>query len=54
MVHANGSALTAAREAEILALKVPEAAKELTRQVVEFVQGIRQMDLYKNPGIALS
>jgi MoxR-like ATPase len=45
---------TAAREAEILALKVPEAAKELTAQVVAFVQGIRQMDLYKNPGIAES
>ena len=29
---------TAAREAEILALKVPEAAKELTAQVVAFVQ----------------
>ena len=45
---------TAAREAEILALKVPEAAKELTGQVVAFVQSIRQMDLYKNPGIAES
>jgi MoxR-like ATPase len=45
---------TAAREAEILALKVPEAPKELTRQVVEFVQSIRAMDLYKNPGIAES
>jgi len=45
---------TAARETEILALKVPEAAKELTAQVVAFVQSIRQMDLYKNPGIAES
>ena len=42
----------AAREREILALKVPEAATELTRQVVAFVQGLRKMDLYKTPGIA--
>lgn len=45
---------TLARETEILALKVPEAPAELTRQVVEFVQSIRAMDLYKNPGIAES
>jgi MoxR-like ATPase len=45
---------TAAREAEILALKVPEAPAALTEQVVAFVQSIRQMDLYKNPGIAES
>ncbi len=44
----------AAREREILMLKVPEAAPELTRQVVEFVQGLRRMDLYKTPGIAES
>ena len=42
------------REREILSLKVPEAAPELTRQVVEFVQGLRRMDLYKTPGIAES
>jgi MoxR-like ATPase len=45
---------TAAREAEILALKVPNAPAALTAQVVAFVQSIRQMDLYKNPGIAES
>lgn len=45
---------TAAREAEILTLKVPEAPAALTAQVVDFVQSIRQMDLYKNPGIAES
>jgi MoxR-like ATPase len=45
---------TAIREAEILALKVPEAPAVLTAQIVEFVQSIRQMDLYKNPGIAES
>ena len=42
----------AGREREIVSLKVPEAAAELTRQVVAFVQGLRQMDLYKTPGIA--
>jgi len=45
---------SAAREREILALKLPGASAELTRQVVEFVQSIRKMDLYKNPGIAES
>jgi MoxR-like ATPase len=44
----------AAREREILALKLPNASAELTRQVVEFVQSLRRMDLYKNPGIAES
>ena len=42
----------AAREREILILKVPEAPAELTRQVVAFVQSLRKMDLYKTPGIA--
>ena len=45
---------TAARERAILALKVPQAGHELTRQIVAFVQSIRSMDLYKNPGIAES
>ncbi len=40
------------REREILALKLPHAPAQLTDQVVAFVQSIRQMDLYKNPGIA--
>jgi MoxR-like ATPase len=44
----------AAREREILALKLPGAPAALTAQVVEFVQGLRKMDLYKNPGIAES
>ena len=44
----------AAREKEILALKVPEAPQQLTQQLVAFVQSIRAMDLYKNPGIAES
>jgi MoxR-like ATPase len=45
---------TAAREAEILALKVPDAPAALTAQIVAFVQSIRKMDLYKNPGVAES
>ena len=43
---------SAGREREILTLKVPHAAPELTRQVVAFVQALRRMDLYKTPGIA--
>jgi MoxR-like ATPase len=44
----------AEREKAILQLKVPQAAAELTRQIVAFIQSLRQMDLYKNPGIAES
>jgi MoxR-like ATPase len=43
---------SAEREKAILALKVPEASKVLTQQVVDFVQALRRMDLYKTPGIA--
>jgi MoxR-like ATPase len=43
---------TAARELEILRLKAPEAPAELSRQVVGFVQALRQRDLFKLPGIA--
>jgi MoxR-like ATPase len=42
----------AARELEILRLKAPEAPDELSRQVVGFVQALRQRDLFKLPGIA--
>ncbi|MEZ5909238.1 MAG: MoxR family ATPase [Hyphomicrobiaceae bacterium] len=45
---------SAERERAILSVKVPEAGAELTRQIVAFVQGLRAMDLYKNPGIAES
>ena len=45
---------SAAREREILQLKLPHASAELTAQVVAFVQGLRRIDLYKNPGIAES
>jgi len=42
----------AARELEILRIKAPEAAVNLSRQVVAFVQKLRQRDLFKLPGIA--
>jgi MoxR-like ATPase len=43
---------SAARELEILRLKAPDAPAELSRQVVGFVQALRQRDLFKLPGIA--
>jgi MoxR-like ATPase len=42
----------AEREMEILRLKAPQASAALSRQVVEFVQRLRKMDLFKLPGIA--
>ena len=42
----------AARERAILALKAPQAAEKLSHQVVAFVQRLRQMDLFKMPGVA--
>ena len=40
------------RELEILRVKAPNAADELTRQVVAFVQKLREIDLFKVPGVA--
>jgi MoxR-like ATPase len=40
------------KEAEILALKVPEADEELRRQVARFVNRLRALDLKKAPSIA--
>jgi MoxR-like ATPase len=40
------------REREILRLKAPQAPERLSRQVVAFVQRLRQMDLFKMPGVA--
>jgi MoxR-like ATPase len=40
------------KELAIVELKVPAAAGRLARQLVEFVQGVRRMDLQKRPGIA--
>ena len=42
----------AARELEILKLKVPDAAEALSRQVVAFVQQLRSRELFKLPGVA--
>ncbi|OCW58714.1 AAA family ATPase [Hoeflea olei] len=39
-------------ELEIIRLKVPGCHEELSRQVVAFVQKLRQMDLFKSPGVA--
>ena len=43
---------TFAKELAIVEIKVPQAAGELARQVVEFVQSVRRMELRKRPGIA--
>jgi MoxR-like ATPase len=42
----------AARELSILQRRVPGASEALSRQVVAFVQGLRKMDLFKQPGVA--
>ena len=40
------------REMEILEARAPEAAAELSREVVAFVQRLRTEDLFKKPGVA--
>jgi MoxR-like ATPase len=40
------------RELRIVALKAPGASQRLARQVVEFVQRLRGLDLFKLPGVA--
>jgi MoxR-like ATPase len=42
----------AGRELEILQRKAPGAGRELSRQVVAFVQQLRGMELFKSPGVA--
>jgi MoxR-like ATPase len=42
----------AKRELEILRIKAPEAAANLSREVVAFVQKLRTADLFKLPGVA--
>jgi MoxR-like ATPase len=42
----------AERELEILKLKAPQVDLTLSRQVVQFVQQLREKDLFKLPGIA--
>lgn len=40
------------KELLIVETRVPDASVKLARQVVEFVQALRQLDLQKKPGIA--
>ena len=40
------------KELAIVEIKAPAAAGQLARQLVEFVQAVRRMDLQKKPGIA--
>jgi MoxR-like ATPase len=40
------------REMQIVGLKSPGANERLSRQVVEFVQRMRKLDLFKAPGVA--
>jgi MoxR-like ATPase len=42
----------AARELEIVRRKVPQANSRLSAEVVTFVQKLRQIDLFKVPGVA--
>ncbi|MDE0410574.1 MAG: MoxR family ATPase [Alphaproteobacteria bacterium] len=42
----------AGRELDILARKAPAAPEALSRQVVGYVQKVRELDLFKLPGIA--
>ena len=44
--------LDAERELAILEVKAPSAPVDLSRQVVAFVQKLREMDLFKQPGVA--
>ena len=43
---------TEAREAEIVKLREPQAAGQLTRKVVRAVQRLRELDMAKPPGVA--
>jgi len=40
------------KELEIVRAKVPEASQNLASQVTSFIQELRQIDLYKLPGVA--
>jgi MoxR-like ATPase len=43
---------SAERELQILRVKAPRAPASLSRQIVAFVQKLRQQDLFKLPGVA--
>jgi len=40
------------KELEIVHARLPQAPQKLTRQITGFVQALREMDLYKLPGVA--
>lgn len=40
------------KEYEIVLAKVPEAPEKLARQITTFIQELREVDLYKIPGVA--
>ena len=40
------------KELRILSAKVPEAPEQLARQICAFTQGLREVDLFKSPGMA--
>ena len=42
----------AAREVEIIRTRLPHVERELSEQIVAFVQKLRQQDLFKLPGVA--
>jgi len=42
----------AARELQILKIKAPEASAALSAEIVAFVQKLRELDLFKLPGVA--
>jgi len=42
------------RELEILQKRVPEATHSLSAEIVAYVHGLRQQDLFKSPGVAES
>ncbi|MDP4299603.1 AAA family ATPase [Leptothrix discophora] len=43
---------TVKRELQILEARLPRIGRELAREIVAFIQGLRKLDLYKLPGIA--
>src|SRR4030095_2563524 len=40
------------KELAIIEVRAPQASGEIARQIVQFVQSVRKMDLQKKPGIA--
>ena len=40
------------KELKILTAKVPEASEQLAAQICSFTQGLREVDLFKSPGMA--